>query len=415
MTPDGFIAEAQSVAEELHARTLRDGEGGANWIGLHPIPSADRYNIRTLGNSLYAGVAGPALYFAALHRLTSDAKAKELALSATRTLRTRLFPRGAAEQNARGLILGEGIGGGLGLGGTLYALSTLSSLLRDSTLIEDGLKLSRYITAELIGNDVSLDVMRGSAGALLGLLSLWRITGDEDILQRSILCGNHLVRKQERTGEYAAWSNGHPRPLCGFSHGAAGISYALMRLYQACPAAGYLEAAMQGFAFERAAYSAEHKNWPDFRQWAEGRPPVFLSGWCHGAPGIGLARLGSLAVLNDERLRQDAEAALDSVTSCDAYPIDSVCCGEFGMTEVLLAATRLGSDRWRQAARERASKVVRAAVQRRSGTAQHGYLLGGCTKDGRFSIGFFQGLAGVGYSLLRLAAPDQLPCVVLWE
>jgi type 2 lantibiotic biosynthesis protein LanM len=413
--PPDFIAEAQLIAEELYARALHDEQGRANWIGLEPIPGAERYNIRPLGNSLHAGVAGAALFFAGLHVLTSEARARKLALAATRTMRSRLFPAGVGERVARNLALGDGIGGGVGIGGTLYWLSSLSLLLSDATLLEDGLRLARYITEDLIARDDSLDVMSGAAGTLLGLLSLWHATNDEETLRRAVLCANHLVRRQEPVGEYAAWSNGHPRPLSGFSHGAAGIAYALMRLHEVDPGAGYAKAAMKGFAYERSTYSAAHKNWPDFREWEEGSPPTFRSGWCHGAPGIGLARLGSLAVVEDPLLRQDALAALESVNSCDAYPIDSVCCGEFGMTEVLLAAERLGEGTWQQVARERASKVVRAAAQRRSEKGGHGYLLGGCTTDGRFSIGFFQGLAGIGYSLLRLAAPDRLPCVVLWD
>lgn len=31
------------------------------------------------------------------------------------------------------------------------------------------------------------------------------------------------------------------------------------------------------------------------------------------------------------------------------------------------------------------------------------------------SPGFFQGAAGIGYELLRLAHPDHLPSVLLWE
>jgi lantibiotic modifying enzyme len=32
-----------------------------------------------------------------------------------------------------------------------------------------------------------------------------------------------------------------------------------------------------------------------------------------------------------------------------------------------------------------------------------------------FIPGFFQGSAGIGYGLLRLAAPDRLPSILLWE
>ena len=34
---------------------------------------------------------------------------------------------------------------------------------------------------------------------------------------------------------------------------------------------------------------------------------------------------------------------------------------------------------------------------------------------GAFSPGLFQGSAGIGYALLRLARPDLVPSVLLWE
>ncbi|MBI4280495.1 MAG: hypothetical protein HY660_18735, partial [Armatimonadetes bacterium] len=34
---------------------------------------------------------------------------------------------------------------------------------------------------------------------------------------------------------------------------------------------------------------------------------------------------------------------------------------------------------------------------------------------GVYSPGFFQGTAGIGYVLLRMAEPGRLPCVLLWE
>jgi lantibiotic modifying enzyme len=32
-----------------------------------------------------------------------------------------------------------------------------------------------------------------------------------------------------------------------------------------------------------------------------------------------------------------------------------------------------------------------------------------------FNPGFFQGLSGIGYALLRLAKPDRYPNVLLWQ
>jgi lantibiotic modifying enzyme len=32
-----------------------------------------------------------------------------------------------------------------------------------------------------------------------------------------------------------------------------------------------------------------------------------------------------------------------------------------------------------------------------------------------YNPGLFQGMAGIGYQLLRLACPDELPSLLLWE
>ena len=31
------------------------------------------------------------------------------------------------------------------------------------------------------------------------------------------------------------------------------------------------------------------------------------------------------------------------------------------------------------------------------------------------NVSFFQGMSGIGYTLLRLVQPEQIPCLLLWE
>lgn len=52
-------------------------------------------------------------------------------------------------------------------------------------------------------------------------------------------------------------------------------------------------------------------NWPDLREFEIqadklGRVP-FTTAWCHGAPGIGLARLCMLRRINDNDIRSEIE------------------------------------------------------------------------------------------------------------
>ena len=60
-------------------------------------------------------------------------------------------------------------------------------------------------------------------------------------------------------------------------------------------------------------------------------------------------------------------------------------------------------------AEERAAEVV--------GLAEHAgaFALHPLLPAGAFSPGLFQGTAGIGYELLRLARPDLVPSVLLWD
>ncbi|HEX2282264.1 MAG TPA: lanthionine synthetase LanC family protein, partial [Thermomicrobiales bacterium] len=137
---------------------------------------------------------------------------------------------------------------------------------------------------------------------------------------------------------------------------------------------------------------------------------AFQVSWCHGAPGIGLARLGVLPALDDGDIRRDLESALQTTEAFGAQGVDQLCCGALGRAEVLLQASqRLARPELREAALHLAAQVVRRAER-----GGH-YRLQADLPEGVFSPSFFQGTAGIGYGLLRLAYPDRLPSPLMWE
>ena len=80
-----------------------------------------------------------------------------------------------------------------------------------------------------------------------------------------------------------------------------------------------------------------------------------------------------------------------------------------GRVETLLVAgDRLSTPQLIAAAREIASRTLADAPRR-----GHFRLAGGSGAEG-YSPGFFQGLSGLGYQLLRLLRPE-LPSVLLFE
>src|SRR4029453_1464936 len=97
--------------------------------------------------------------------------------------------------------------------------------------------------------------------------------------------------------------------LTGFSHGAAGIGWALVKLGLTTVDERFVDGGLAGFAYERGEYRPDPHNWPDHRV-AAGDPAGRLCAWCHGAAGIGLARADLLADVDDPGLRADVDLAV---------------------------------------------------------------------------------------------------------
>jgi lantibiotic modifying enzyme len=227
------------------------------------------------------------LYLAAFAQATGDDEFGALASGALRTFRRELTDDNIAE-----LTSWAGIGGASGCGSIVYTLVRISRLLGSPSLIDDANRLAAHISAELIATDTALDVVSGVAGAILGLLALYDTTGEQWVLDRAIACGQHLLRSrvQTPTGHRAWRTRSVAKPLTGFSHGAAGIAYALLRLFERANDAAFTAAAIEGIAYERSLFISSAGNWRDLRESASLQRDEALhrTAWCHGAPGIAL-------------------------------------------------------------------------------------------------------------------------------
>ena len=143
--------------------------------------------------------------------------------------------------------------------------------------------------------------------------------------------------------------------LCGYSHGVAGISLALLELYHVTGNKSFYEGALQGFKYERTHFNREMKNWPDFRQTTpvvqKDRPASYAAAWCHGAPGIGMSRLRAFELLQgDKQTGKEVEEAIQTTSSVLRFPVKngqgnfSLCHGAGGNADLLIMA----SDLWNQ-------------------------------------------------------------------
>ncbi|GAP94813.1 type 2 lanthipeptide synthetase LanM family protein [Leptolyngbya sp. NIES-2104] len=389
-----LIQQAEAIALELQTRAICAPDGSVTWIGMSYLPEAERLQQMPMGYDLYDGTFGVALFLSALEKVTGNGKFHRLALGALQPLFNLLQISNPLHKQA--ILRKIGVGGGKGFGSILYTLVRSSQFLAEPMLLNEAQSIASVIIPELIANDRKFDVISGTAGTILGLLALHQATFNPAVLEQAVLCGYHLLNHRTVSDRgLKAWKTLNGEVLTGFSHGAAGIAYSLLRLYEVTQNAEFLAAATEAIADEQSA----------FRETSE-----FATSWCNGAPGIGLARLGSLAILETDEIRQEIAIALQTTQKLGIQDIDHLCCGNFGRIETLLVgAIQLKQPELAEIAQKQAAWIVTRAINTGS------FQLFPKLFRGIYNPGFFQGSAGIGYELLRLAHPEQLPSVLLWQ
>jgi type 2 lantibiotic biosynthesis protein LanM len=398
------VSLAEWIGREFLDRAVRTGES-LTWTlqppGVTPVGAEAHY--------LDGGSLGPALFLSALAQVTGDrswAEAARLASAAASAF--------AARSDLRAAIAGTPLGIGGGLGSLIYGLLWIGKLLGDDSYIDLAARVARSLEPADTGSDRDTDVLGGSAGAILALLALQNEIGGP-FLDRASAYGEHLIAAQVHTHWGSNWLSRDGRLLSGFAHGAAGIAYSLIRLFEATGKRTYLEAALRGHRYERAVFSPLHRNWPLIRSAGHlpGNVAVVMTAWCHGAPGIGLARalVRDTVIGDDPEVAGEIDVALTTTAALPGNPGDHLCCGNIGRCEVLLTAgRRLARQSAIDAATALATRVEQQVLRRQRFqfvASGYEYIV--------FDATFFHGLSGIGYQLLRLAAPSDLPSVMAFE
>jgi type 2 lantibiotic biosynthesis protein LanM len=380
-----YLAAACSVGDRLEALALR-GDEDVSWIGLTHLNGRE-WCLAPLAAEFYDGLPGIILFLAYLGAVTHKESYTALAKGALTTLLGQLTPS-CTQGN---------IGAFNGAGGIIYTLAHLGMLWDDPLLFTRAEGFVRR-AAELIQRDAQLDIIGGSAGCILALAGLYHCAPSAVTIEAARACGERLLEMKQQTAHGIGWlPNGlASRPLTGFAHGNAGIACALLELSRLTGELRFRSAALHAIAYERSLFLPERGNWPDLRS-DETRVSV---AWCHGAPGIGLARLRSLRGVDESAILAEIEVALDTTLAHGFGFNHSLCHGDLGNVDFLLeAGLRLHDRRLMSRTRQIAAGVV-------DQIRRFGWI---CANPLRIeSPGLMTGLAGIGYEMLRLA---ELVCV----
>lgn len=398
-TPERLLMEAKAVGDRLSKLALCDRKR-MNWVGLSLV-SEREWQLLSTGIELYNGTTGIALFLAYLGAITKEAHYTDLAKSAVQTVLRQLKQLKKSQQPALGAFTG--------ISSPIYLFSHLAALWNDSALLDEAEELLPLLPS-LIEQDKSFDVIGGSAGCISSLLSLYRVRPTAATLATAIECGNHLVAHAQPMSAGVGWLN--PAigevPLTGFSHGAAGIALSLLELAEACGEDHFRQTALAAMAYERSVFSVEKQNWPDLRHIPieiRERKENYTTTWCHGAAGIGMARLAYLKYNDDALIKEEIEIALQTTLNQGFGLNHSLCHGDLGNLELLLLASQMLDNSDCPVQLKRITALVLDSIDKN----------GWCTGIplGLESPGLMSGLAGIGYQLLRLAEPEKVPSVLL--
>lgn len=395
--PQQLLEAARGIAERL-TRAAYINDAYAIWIG--PKLVGQSWTVEPVGNELYDGGSGIALFLAQAGRQLNESRYTDLARKAIRHCIDSFWEDDATP--AASTLTGA-FGGKAGL---VYVLAKLSSLWNDHKLLDEALRIATALAARL-KDDTQLDISNGNAGLLCVLCNLCDRDLSENTRNAAKLCADFLITHATPEAEGIGWITPiAAKPLTGFGHGTAGIAHALLRFASLDDDPRYSAAARAAIAYETSQRVTNGSNWRDLRD-AEVVDDTGRMGWCHGAPGIGLSRIAAARFLSDPLIELDITTSVQAALEWGLGGNDCLCHGNFSLLNFLFEAALHRND-------PKLARYVRCCCQLMlKATAKHGWR---CDAPGGAEVfGLMQGLAGIGYSLLRFADPQQVPCILLLE
>lgn len=403
-----FLEAAHYIGRSL-TRDALWANNCCNWVGASMEPLAEGWKTveRSFGPDFYGGTSGIGWFLAHLYRATGEEVFRDTALGA-------LAQAWGRREELAGTSRYSFYTGQLGIA---WALAHCAELLARGDLLDKAEQLLDSVQ-EAPPHPDALDVISGSAGAIPVLLELGARLRRVSCKEAALRHGEHLLREARRSEHGLSWrtiSESTQADLTGFSHGGAGIGWALAELFACNGDRRFRDATLDAFRYERRWFVPAQQNWADLREFPNTRPPqetVCAVAWCHGAPGIALSRLRTFAILGEDDLRKEAEIAVRTTASTlDAsasveYGNYSQCHGHSGNAEALLFATETLGPAWRAPVDAAARRGIDRYI-----TPHAPWPCG--VPNGGENPSLMLGLAGIGYFYLRLVDSKKVPPVTI--
>ncbi|GAA4182794.1 type 2 lanthipeptide synthetase LanM [Sphingobacterium ginsenosidimutans] len=211
----------------------------------------------------------------------------------------------------------------------------------------------------------------------------------EYLLEKSSLAKNFGITWE--TTSFNKWG--------GFAHGTASTSYFLFKVHDLTGNKRYFDAGVEALKYDQSLYNKELGFW----QKTEDFVGEVHHGWASGVAGILLSRHLISNFYTNDFLHFEIEEAKKILIDVGMLYVDldhSLCSGFFGILEIY--ETVLGKDNITQVWRQKYTDVVKdLSMVKCGGWNKHQVL-----------NGFFYGIAGIGYGLLKNYKNTSLPSML---
>lgn len=309
------------------AETAFLGERDATWIGMVSSHNGNSVRLAPSGTGIFDGLAGIGLGLASAYSTTANDMAFALARKCLQPVASDL-ERWCDDRRGP-------LGAFSGAGGLAYALFAASKLLGED--VDQWHELAqRYVVSvrDPVTEDDLLDVSAGAAGAAAVLAAMLEsgVPFHEECLTSLAACIERLRRSATSLVDFdgLCWPTGESRtPLGGFSHGTAGIGWAVARSLPWINSSGDVDLISRALRFDDNYWDADRSLWRDARPESADKP-VYPIHWCHGATGIFLARLQASKFSSEVVPEASIDRAKDALTSNPMPRSDCLCHGALG-------------------------------------------------------------------------------------
>jgi hypothetical protein len=404
-----YLEAAISIGEDL--LKSQPNTHGATWKTMNFSEGKMQWREQ---DSLYSGTAGIAFFLLRLHSITREQKYLDAVIRSAEGLEQRCNNTPTDYYSFY-----------TGRMGVTYFFLQLFQVTNNQHYADVAIKIASSCEKFLRVNHHVSDLINGHAGTLLGLLHLHASTKQEQLLPLIEDFTNRLIDTIHvgNKGFYWDRSDKNIKALCGFSHGASGIGFVFLELGKYFNNPEFFYIAEQAFLYEDDLYDPAYHNWPDFRKgyftnealqqhkkaYLDGdlkflNQPGDMSAWCHGAPGIGFARLRAWELLQKPEHKNALGKALEKTrqTTINNTQYENatytLCHGKGGnallFAETLKHVNTPSLQSWVEIVADEALHFYN----------QNGYYNSGYPQAARQQdYSLFMGTAGVGYFYLRAA------------